>query len=214
MTVQETILEESLYLFSRHGIRALSEAQLRAHLGISEAAFDEFFRNKTELVRKTVVYLIKKLRYEHGKTYSQSHSAVEATLLMLKNASTRLDTFNPHFFRDLQRYYPEGWQLYVDYLHTFAYQQIYQILNRGVVRGEFRKDINLELVTKIMIEMYIQLLNPAIFPPARYNLGEVFRSFFLYYMEGLCTNHTYRLVEKFFAENQKSNTRPKADRVY
>ncbi|MBK0404228.1 TetR/AcrR family transcriptional regulator [Adhaeribacter sp. BT258] len=199
MNVKETILEESLYLFSRHGIRALSKAQLEAHLGISHAAFDEIFQNKADLVQKTVAYLTKKLRYEYGKTYVQSQSAIEATLLMLKNASSRLENFNPFFFRDLQKYYPSAWQLYLDYIHTHVYQAIFKILNRGVIRGEFRKDINLELVTKIMLEMYIQMLNPLVFPPSRYNLAEVFRCFFLYYMEGLCVANTYRMVDEFFA---------------
>jgi hypothetical protein len=47
----------------------------------------------------------------------------------------------------------------------------------------------------------MMVLNPVVFPPERYNLAEVFRSIYLYYIRGICTDAGARVVEAFFARN-------------
>ena len=43
------------------------------------------------------------------------------------------------------------------------------------------------------------MLNPHIFPPDRYNMSEVFRSIFLYYIRGICTDEGARIAAGHFA---------------
>ena len=43
------------------------------------------------------------------------------------------------------------------------------------------------------------LLNPQAFPPDRYNMREVFRSIFLYYIRGICTDEGARIAAEYFA---------------
>ena len=44
------------------------------------------------------------------------------------------------------------------------------------------------------------LLNPQVFPPDRYNMREVFRSIFLYYIRGICTDEGARIAAEHFAQ--------------
>ena len=57
----------------------------------------------------------------------------------------------------------------------------------------------LQLVTKILIEQVNMLLDPQIFPPARVNMSAVFRSIFLYYIRGICTDNGARIAAGHFA---------------
>ena len=43
------------------------------------------------------------------------------------------------------------------------------------------------------------MLNSHIFPPDRYNMSEVFRSIFLYYIRGICTDKGARIAAGHFA---------------
>ena len=43
------------------------------------------------------------------------------------------------------------------------------------------------------------LLNPPVFPPDRFNMAEVFRSIFLYYIRGICTDEGARITAEHFA---------------
>jgi AcrR family transcriptional regulator len=199
MTVKETILAETLRLFREQGISSLSEAQIRAHAGISHETFLEFFRDKDELVYQTVGYFIKKQKYEREHIIRQTARAAEATLFLLQNTVERVKSINPKFYGDLQQQYPDVWQEYLKYLRKDSYEQIYQVLNRGIQSGEFRKDINLAMVAKVIIEMFILLMNPEIFPPQRYNLLEVYRSIYFYYLRGLCVDEYCYKAEEFFS---------------
>lgn len=199
MTVKETIMAEALRLFCEQGIYALSEAQIMSHTGISHATFNEFFRDKNDLVYQTVGYFIQKQKYEREHIIRQTARAAEATLLLLQNTVARVKSINPIFYGDLQKHYPAAWQEYLNYLRKDSYEQVYQVLNRGIQSGEFRKDINLGLVAKSTIEMFILLMNPEIFPPKRYNLLEVYRSIFFYYLRGLCVDEYCYKAEEFFS---------------
>ncbi|GAB2708413.1 hypothetical protein GCM10011495_34710 [Hymenobacter frigidus] len=44
------------------------------------------------------------------------------------------------------------------------------------------------------------LLNPSVFPPARFNMAEVLRSIFLYYIRGICTDEEARITAEYFAQ--------------
>jgi riboflavin biosynthesis pyrimidine reductase len=70
-----------------------------------------------------------------------------------------------------------------------------------VLEGHFRRDINIQLVTKIIMEQLLRMLNPVVFPPEHYNLAEVFRSLYRYYIRGICTEGGARQAEAFFARN-------------
>ncbi|MFD1184645.1 hypothetical protein [Pontibacter rugosus] len=45
------------------------------------------------------------------------------------------------------------------------------------------------------------LLNPAIFSPELYDLSEVFRSMYLYYVRGLCTEQGSKFAEAYFSRS-------------
>ncbi|MBK0404229.1 TetR/AcrR family transcriptional regulator [Adhaeribacter sp. BT258] len=199
MTFKETLLDEALALFQQEGVEANTEPELRSKLDISQATFNELFASKASLVRETVLHDIEKQKKHHLNITQNAHSAIEEILILLQDGIKNIKVTNPAYVTDLQQHYPEVWEIALDHLNTYSYHQIYDILNRGVQAGEFRKDINLQLVTKIMLEMVGLLLNPQTFPPDRYNLSEVYRSIYLYYIRGICTDSGSKVAEKFFS---------------
>jgi hypothetical protein len=100
----------------------------------------------------------------------------------------------------MQRY-PEAWQLSMQYVSGNNQHVNSEILNRGIIQGYFRKDINLQLVTKIILEQFFMMINPRVFPPEKYELTEVFRSIYLYYVRGICTETGGKLAEAYFAKS-------------
>jgi AcrR family transcriptional regulator len=199
MTIKETILDEALALFQQEGIEANPEAELRSKLDISQATFNELFGSKANLVRETVLHDIEKQKAHQHNITRNAQSAIEEILILLQDGVKNIQISNPAYVIDLQQHYPDVWDIALDHLNTYSYHQIYDILNRGIQAGEFRKDINLQLVTKIMLEMASLLLNPLTFPPDRYNLSEVYRSIYLYYIRGICTETGSKAAERFFA---------------
>ena len=200
MTLKETILQEVIILFKRNGIHYFSEADILTKLDISQATYKEMFLNKTDLVKQMVLQDIENQKTRNNLLVANAISAVDAIMTLLQNGIEDLRNMSPLYLSELQEF-PEAWAVSMNHLNTYSYHQIYDIMNRGILEGNFRRDINIQLVTKIILAQIMMMLNPQDFPPEKYDLSEVFRSIYLYYFRGLCTDKGSKLAEDYFSNN-------------
>ncbi|GAB3203058.1 AcrR family transcriptional regulator [Pontibacter aydingkolensis] len=200
MTFLETILDEILQIFKREGIETNSEADIIRKLDIRASTFHELFSSKENMVLQVTRFDIEQQKREKAELLAKATNPVEEIMLLLVNGINKMNQINPVFIADLQKF-PEAWQETIEYVTTDNQQVNAEILNRGVLGGYFRKDLNLQLVTKIILEQFFMMINPAVFPPEKYNLAEVFRSIYLYYVRGICTEAGGKQAEEFFSRN-------------
>ena len=138
-------------------------------------------------------------RREYVALYAQFATAVERLHGLLKLGLRDLAAVPGQFYVDLQTGFPEAWNAMMDHLQSYSAPQLQALLNDGIRSRLFRSDINIQLVTKILLEQVTLMLNPQVFPPDRYNMSEVFRSIFLYYIRGICTDEGARIAAEHFA---------------
>jgi AcrR family transcriptional regulator len=198
-TLHHTLLEEVRVLFLREGIGPLSLEQIIQKLNVSPATFHGMFEDKDDLVTQVVVHDMERQQREHAALFARTDNPVERILLLLQDGIQELQQTPSTNYADIQREHPAAWNLMMDHLVTYSYPQIHELLNDGILRKQFRGDINIELVTKIILEQINLILNTDIFPPSRYNLAEVFRSIYLYYIRGICTDEGMQLAASHFA---------------
>jgi hypothetical protein len=202
MTLKETILQEALTIFQREGLKDVTAASIPGKLNISPATYAGIFTDMNDLVKQVIAYDLEKQTSKQNLFLAKSPNAVDAVMRLLQDGIQQINKVNPLYYQQLQQFYPAAWQIALNHLHAHSVPQLHGIINQGIVEGNFRRDINLELVTKIILEQVNMIVNPMLFPPDRYNLAEVFRSIFLYYMRGLCTDAGAKQAEHFFANNQ------------
>ncbi|WP_299818239.1 TetR/AcrR family transcriptional regulator [uncultured Pontibacter sp.] len=200
MTFLETILEETLQIFKKEGIEANTEDDLIRKLDIRKHTYNEMFSGKADLVMQTVLFDIESQKELQAAFLAKANNPVEEIMMLLQDGLDNLQNTNPLFILDVQQKYPEVWQVCLNHFSTHSYFQISDIINKGILQALFRRDINLQLVTKIILEQLTMILNPVIFPPDRYSLEEVFRSVYLYYIRGICTDTGGKMAEAFFAK--------------
>lgn len=202
MTFLETILGELLQIFKREGIEANSDADLIRKLDIRQSTFHELFSSRENMVKQVILYDIELENRRQQELLAKASNPVEEIMLLLQDGAKTIKQINPVYIGDLQKY-PEAWQISMQNLIDNNQHVNAEILNRGILQGYFRKDINLQLVTKIILEQFFMMINPASFPPAKYDLSEVFRSIYLYYVRGICTDMGGKLAEEYFAKNKE-----------
>jgi hypothetical protein len=200
MTFLETILGEILQLFKREGIEANSETDIVHKLDIRQSTYHELFANKQDMVLQVIKLDIEQQNRKQQELLKTAKNPVDEIMMLLVDGIKTMKEINPVFISDLQLY-PQAWQLSLDNLTNNNQQVNTEILNRGILEGYFRRDINLQLVTKIILEQFFMMINPLVFPPDKYDLAEVFRSIYLYYVRGICTEQGGRMAEEFFAKN-------------
>lgn len=201
MVLSETILSQLIGIFKRDGIERNSEEELIRYLGIQEYEYRGLFSSKSEMVRQVVQYDMQEQEKQDELLLQKASNSVEEIILLLQNGIKELKSVSPAYITDLQQYYPEVWHVCLEHLNTYNYHLNLDVINKGILQGYFRKDINLQLVVKIILEQFNMIINPAVFPPDRYELGEVFRSVYLYYVRGICTEQGGKLAEEYFSRN-------------
>ena len=186
-------------VFYQYGLNAAPDAKLAAALGTTEAGLAAQFPSRSLLVHHALLADLERQKREHTALYAQYTTAVERLYGLLQLGLRDVLKVPGQFYGDLQTGFPQTWEAMMDHLGTYSAPQLQQLLNDGIRAKMFRSDINIQLVTKIILEQLNMMLNPQIFPPDRFSMAEVFRSIFLYYIRGICTDEGARIAAEHFA---------------
>ena len=192
-------LEAAMPLFYQHGLQGASDAQLANVLQTTVPSLTAQFPSRELLVHHVLLADIERQKREHAELYAQYPTAVERLYGLLQLGLRDLAATPGQFYVDLQTGFPQTWDAVLEHLATYSAPQLQQLLNDGIRNRLFRSDINIQLVTKILMEQLNMMLNPQVFPPDRFNMAEVFRSIFLYYIRGICTEEGARIAAEHFA---------------
>ncbi|WP_426058227.1 TetR/AcrR family transcriptional regulator [Hymenobacter sp. B1770] len=191
-------LEPAMPVFYKYGLLKAPESLLAQALSISVDDLKVYYPDRAKLVHSTVLADMERQKREHTALYAQYPSAVERLYGLLQLGLRDLNTIPGGFYSDLQSDFPQAWEAMLEHLNTYSAPQLQQLLNDGIRNKVFRSDININLVTKILMEQLNMMLNPNVFSPERYNMAEVFRSIFLYYIRGICTDEGARIAAEHF----------------
>jgi hypothetical protein len=197
--MKETILENSMSYFKANGLKDITREKIISALNITDETFAEYFKDENDLVKKAIAYEIKKEKIIQDEMLAKATNAIEEILSLIERSSTEIQTISPDFYSELIEKYPEAWEIITEELNSGSYHTISNIINKGIQQGHFRKDINITIVTKVILENVNVLINTKVFPTERFNLREVYRGIYLYYIRGLCTEKSINLTEKYFS---------------
>ena len=186
-------------VFYQHGLAAAPDSKLATALGTTPAALLAQFPSRELLVHHAMLADLERQKQEHIDLYAEFPTAVERLYGLLRLGLRDLAQMPDAFYGELQAGYPLTWEAVLNHLNTYSAPQLQQLLNDGIRAKLFRSDINIQLVTKIILEQLNMMLNPLIFPPERFSPAEVFRSIFLYYIRGICTDEGARIAAEHFA---------------
>ena len=193
------VLEEAQRLFYHHGSSTLSRPQLLAALQLTAAEFRGLFASKDDLFAQALQHDLDRQKQEQAELFARADTPVERMLALLWHGLGEVRKGADVDYGEIQRTLPRTWDVLMRHLTTHSYPQIYQLLEEGIEQGQFLPDLDRELIVKISLEMFSIVLNSNVFPPVHYNLADVFRNIFLYYIRGVCTAEGMRLVAHHFA---------------
>jgi AcrR family transcriptional regulator len=204
MEIREKIMLKSLEKFLSLGIRNVTMDAIAAETGVSKRTIYELFSDKEDLVVECISYLILKTNEENLKIVEKTENAIEAIFLITKCQKDNREKFTRVFIEDMKKYITlVNAFIYSKKENIKKYSAFYQILEKGIKQGFFRKDIRLDLVDTFMQELIsfvhsnerINLLNPSD--------EDLKNNIFMPYVRGICTPEGLTLVTKYFEDNKE-----------
>lgn len=195
--MQQRIIQGANELFSQYGIKSVTMDDIARHLSISKKTIYTVFEDKNDLVRQ----LMRQTFEGHMKMIDEgcanADNAVEEILEVMSCVKKIMGAMNPSLFYDMQKYHTDAWLLFKEFRNGYIQEKVKNNLKKGIEEGNYRNDINIDILAKLRIEQVDMAFNPFIFPSDKFNIPQVILELTRHYLYGIATLKGHRLINKY-----------------
>jgi len=203
MTVKEKIIEQATALFLRSGIRAVTMDDISREAGVSKRTIYENFQDKDDLLRKCLDFLDEGFRIQHEQIVQESENTIQMVFGFLKLGIKAVNEINPLFLEDLKRYHLKVWKDVYKINVEKQRVQVLTILKKGINQDLFRKGVDVEIVTILLIEQLRLMNERSVFPREKYSQRVVFENVIINFFRGIATMKGLGLIDKMLADESE-----------
>ncbi|WP_423146142.1 TetR/AcrR family transcriptional regulator [Rubrolithibacter danxiaensis] len=201
--MEERILSKAKELFFLYGIRSVTMEDIAKQMGVSKKTIYQFFRDKNEIVTKAITGLI----YQHSDKIINSAAAAEnAVHEVVLQTEALYDIFNaitPGIFYDVQKYFPEIWQLINGHKHDCILTGIFRNLDRGITEGLYRRDLNIKITAQMRLVQLSSAFNQQDFPAPEFEYRTVTAQLTELYLHAITSPKGQQLISNYLNTNYK-----------
>lgn len=130
----------------------------------------------------------------------ESKNAIDEILEIGNFVKGQLRTVNSGMVFDMKKYYPKSWARFEEYKEDFIYKVISDNLRKGQEQGMFRKEMDIEVITKLYMAKMDAIINAEVFPMQDYNLEKLYIENLKYHIYGIASTagaaHLDELIEQ------------------
>lgn len=193
--LEQKIVANAKELFLKIGIRSVTKEVVAKSLGISKKTIYSVFVNKAALVHNCVSYDINIRKAEINRIFNANHNAIEEMIYMSINVSQLLKNIAVSVVYDLQKFFPETWQLLQDYKLQFIKEHIVMNLHKGIASGLYRENLDVEMISRLYIANADNIFNTQVFPVDDYDPVNTYTALIKYHLYAIATENGKEILE-------------------
>ncbi|UOB15978.1 TetR/AcrR family transcriptional regulator [Abyssalbus ytuae] len=186
--MKEKIIEKATDLFLNLGFKSVTMDDIANEMGISKKTIYQHFDNKTDLIQACTFYKFLIISQGIDGICQLNKNPIEELYEIKTFALTHLkdEKQSPHY--QLQKYYPKIF----NELKLKQYEKMNTCvcgnLQRGIEQGYYRKDVNVDIISKIYFNGMMDLKNTEIFPPQKYSMPLLMETYLEYHVRAIATH--------------------------
>jgi AcrR family transcriptional regulator len=202
---REKIIQGSVDLFQKMGVKSLSMDDIARSLGMSKKTLYLHFSDKQDILKACVNKHFEHQECKIGNIQTENLAAVEEVFRMMELVSQQLRQMaGAHrLIHDIQQYYPEAWSRFREHKEQFVIARIEENLRKGIEEGVYRPEIDVRIIARIRASEMDAMLNPDLFPLIDYNLNQLFDQLLLYFLYGVCTPKGDKILAKLLRKKHR-----------
>lgn len=202
MSQEIEIINKATELFFQYGVRSVTMDDLSKDLGVSKKTLYQFVQNKSDLVKKALENFMKTQRVEINYILNQKNNAIDEIVFIGKINLRNLKKIHPSSMYDLEKYYPESWQIVQDYKLEFMHDILSKNIERGKKEKLYREEIDSNLMIKFYTIIIEQLVLPRQFPSTSFDFANLYKQFMKYHLSGIASENGVAYIKTIDFENE------------
>ncbi|MDQ3392655.1 MAG: TetR/AcrR family transcriptional regulator [Bacteroidota bacterium] len=203
MEIKEKIIYGSVDLFMKFGFRSITMDDIAKHLSISKKTIYLFFKDKDELISTVTELHLQQEQKEIEEVHLEANNPIEELYLITKCMRKNLSDINPTVLYDLQKFHKQAWEKFLIFKEAVIGKAIKDILDKGIQAGYFRKEIDIEILSKLRQEQVQMGFDDRIFPPDQYDFKIVQMQLFDHFVHGITTQKGQELLDQYFNNSKE-----------
>jgi len=170
-----------------YGLRSVSMDDISRKLGMSKKTIYQFVENKNDLVKEVLSQFLIREHEVIQSISKNSSDAIEEYINMANHFLVTVKKMKPTITFDLQKYYPDSWQLIEKSHFSFLGNIIQENIKAGVKQKLYRDDIDADIISKLYISKNHAIADDSLFPLERYPKHELLIQFVRYHLRGIAS---------------------------
>jgi AcrR family transcriptional regulator len=186
--IKERILHQAGEMFLQFGFSRVTMEEIAAELGMSKKTIYRFFPGKEQLLKEMVTGMRCKVEDYVQELWANTEMPFIEKLKNLMNyIGTQSITLRGPLGHDIQKNFPQLWEEINESRRTHSLQKFNLLINEGMEKGIFRKDIDQQIIVLLYMNAIQGILNPEVLAQLPYTANQVFESSIRVFMEGIFT---------------------------
>lgn len=199
------ILGTTNRMFQKYGIKSISMDDICQELKISKKTLYQYVDNKTDLLYKTIDYQFNNDKTTIEKALNKQYNAIDTLIEVSRLIYEELKNFKPNIIMfDLKKYYPAVLEYLIEKKRRNFYDYIKGNLEQGIDEGIYRRDLNVDLITRLYIRKMEDMHDPDGFLNGDVNFEKIFEVMFDNHIRGITNEKGLQYYESKY-QNLKFN---------
>ena len=179
------ILDTSHDLFRKYGIRSVTMNDIAQSLGMSKKTLYVHIENKRDLVSKMMQRYIQEDQKMCLEIQKGAVNALDELIKVSIYVQGQVKDINPALIFDLQKYHRPVWEMLDKFHRNDIAKMVEDNLRRGVSEGLYRKDLFVELISKLYVGLMPIVSDLDLFPTDKFPTHVLHKEFVKYHICGI-----------------------------
>lgn len=191
-------------MFINLGFKSVTMDDIAKNLGISKKTIYNHFPTKTKLVEATTYYILHEITSGIEDIRKEDLNAVEE-LFEIKHFTMRHlkdERSSPQF--QLEKYYPQIFKVVKKHHLEQMDAHVTGNIEKGISNGLYRKNIEVDFVSKLYFIGIMGMKDPDFFPPDRFAIHELYEKFLEYHLRAIVTEEGLKVLQQYLTTEHKN----------
>lgn len=185
---KKEILNGTVQIFLRCGIKSVTMDDIAKQLHISKKTLYKYVQDKNDLVYQAVESEREVDECEISSLMDSNMNAIDQMFEVSKKVHSTFSEIHPSLFYDLEKFYPKAWKKTLDFRFDFIYNRVSDNLRRGIKQGVYREDLKIDIMAKLWVLRVNDIINSDIFKNHEYKPQDIYLEMFRHYIRGIASD--------------------------